>query len=999
MGTTFISLISLFISCFILFLGNGLMNVLMPVRMELDGIGTDMIGLVQSLYYVGLLLGAIYSKNLIIRAGHIRMFAGCVSLGAASILICSLYTDPKIWGLMRLVLGFCNACAFAAMESWLSDASTKETRGKVLAIYNAVVLAGLFVGQFFMNMASPESATLFVVGGMLLTLAVIPIVLSSHAGPKVEEVSTMSLRALFRISPLGVVSCLVSGLIYSAAFNLLPVFAKEYDIVDFQLSLYVGFAILGAFLLQFPVGYLSDRFDRRTVLLCLLLISAGACITVNIMAPLGVIWAVFLSTAITCGIIACTYPLSISEAFDKLRQSEMVAAMGCMILAFSVGGIIGPYSASLVMELLGNAALFYFLALVQVLLAAFVIYRMQAREALPVEDQEHFVMQGAAIPAMVDLDPRTEYVEPEYPLSAQAETVVNVAESDVKAAVKMAKTIARTNPELSVEVAGAVAKVDGINVLDLYAAMREVVPFQILEVTRSIVTAKPDLAYELVTKLAEWYPGQVVSVAAEIGQTFPDLRMEMARVAAESAPESALEVAEYYAKILAEERDALRPADREDDTSEEDAVNIAAEIWEAAPEQALDVAATMVDAVPETAVPVAEGYMSSDLIAAAAELSRKEEQAKAPASLEQFEMAFQQQVDLVARLAEVAPEQAVDVAVAVVEAEPESAAEVAAELVSTLSTPDEMAGETEPVMQTDKTESDTVELESTAEMASRLAEAAPDQAIDVAVAVAEADPENAAEVVTEVLSTMSDSETSETDGQSGKKSGETPSETVAEQPEVSEESEETPEVSGYEVNAEMASRMADALPEKALEVAVAMVEAEPESAAEVAAGVAISLMESETQEAVESAATGVEQEDQEASSAAELVSRLAEVAPEQALDVAVAVVEVEPESAVAVAAELSGSLAEGEPDESSAQVGGEEAPQTETLDEPESEHDAAVELVQRLSEVAPDDALDMAVAVVENIPEAASDLVDMISEGDEAKDEEWMNTLDEKPRD
>ncbi|MEY8216152.1 MAG: MFS transporter [Colwellia sp.] len=411
----FISLLPLFLSCFMLLLGIGLINVLLPVRMGLDGMSTETIGLVLSLYSVGLLFGSLYCTSLIKSTGHIRLFAGCVSLGAVSILICSLYADPVLWGAMRIVMGFCIACAFTAMESWLSDSSSKETRGQVLAIHNAVMLAGLFGGQFFMNVTSPQDNALFVIAGILLCTAVIPMVLSRHAGPVIEDVTPMSLRLLYKKSPLGVISCLVSGMLYFAIFNLLPIFAKEYDIIGFQLSLYMGAAILGAFILQFPVGYLSDRFDRRTVLLVLLIISAVADIAVTALVSLRIEWAVFLVTAVTSGIIACTYPMSITETFDKLRQKEMVSAMGSMILAFAIGGIIGPYAASLVMNSFGGVALFYFLAVIQLLLACFVIFRMVVRQALPVDEQEQFVMQGTAASSAVVLDPRTAYITCQSP--------------------------------------------------------------------------------------------------------------------------------------------------------------------------------------------------------------------------------------------------------------------------------------------------------------------------------------------------------------------------------------------------------------------------------------------------------------------------------------------------------------------------------------------------------------------------------------------------------
>lgn len=774
-----------------MFLGNGLINVLLPVRMGLDGISTDTIGMVLSLYFVGMLAGAFYSKNLILRAGHIRMFAGCVALAAISILICSLYSDPILWGCMRILIGFCNACALTAMESWLSDSASKEVRGKVLGIYQAVVLGGLFVGQFFMNLADPSDTVLFVFAGILLCAAVIPVALSRQSGPVVAEASSMSLLALYRISPLGVVSCLVSGVIYSAIFNMLPVFAKEYGIVEFQLSLYMGAAIAGAFLLQFPVGYLADRFDRRTVLTTLLLISALFGVLVTVFAPMGLFSAMFIATGVTCGIIACTYPISIAEAFDKLRQSEMVSAMGSLILAFSIGGMLGPLTSSLVMKHLGNAALFYFLGLIQVLLAVFVVYRMSVRQALPVEEQESFVMQGAAVQMMVDLDPRTEYVEPEQPLSNEAETAVNIAATDPAAAVKMARAIAMNDPTRGVEVAGAVATVPGIDVLRLYEVMKEAVPYQILNVTRAIVTSKPELASELVRLLAQSHSNQVISVAAEIGLAFPDLRVDMAKVAVSHAPESAIEVAEYYARVMAEEREEVRPADRADDTSEEVMVEIASELWDAAPEQAIDVAVAIVDAAPESAVMVTEELMANTM----------PDETVIGSSEEETEYSIES-VELVSRLTEVAPEQALDVAVAVAGADPDSAAEIAAEVAGAFDEEDIAWSETTE-------ESDNAHSDAALELVQRLSEAAPENTLDVAAAVAEMVPESAAGIAAEVASNMSDEDSAMNISEPDKES------------------------SDSEAAVELVQRLSEAAPENTLDVAVAVVETLPDAASDV----------------------------------------------------------------------------------------------------------------------------------------------------------------------
>jgi len=650
-----------------LFFANGLINVLLPVRMGLEQVNTDTIGLILSLYFVGMLAGAVYSKNLINQSGHIRMFSGCVALSAVSILICSLYSDPLLWAAMRVLLGFCNACAFTAMESWLSDSATKENRGKLLSVYHGTALFGLFSGQFLMNVADPNGSILFVLSGIFLCLAIVPVSLSRHKGPIVEDVSPISMVKLSKISPLGVATCVAGTGAYTSMFNLLPIFAKDYNIIGFELSIYMGVAILGAFLMQFPIGYLSDKFDRRSVLLVMLSGSVLVGIMVPSAAMQGLAWPLITSTMLTGGILACLYPVSVSETLDKLKQNEMIAAMSTMILLGSIGGVIGPYSASLLMNVFGSGALFYFIAALEVALAIFVVYRMSARKALPIGDQESYVMQTAMTALAPELDPRTEYQEPQYALSGQAKTAQELAELDPAAAINMARAIAIDNPDKGVEVATAVAGVDGIDVLRLYEVMKEAAPFDMPQITQAIVTTKPELAYELVSKLAHWYPTQVVSVAQDISESIPELRCEMARVAVESAPENATQVAEYYAQILSEEQETQRPADRVDEDNDQEALDIASQIWESAPEQVLEVAVAIADAAPDSIVEIAAG---------AAEAIHQQETVEYDDSSDDSPSENELAVELVQRLSELSPQDTAEVAGAIVDVIPESASEV-----------------------------------------------------------------------------------------------------------------------------------------------------------------------------------------------------------------------------------------------------------------------------------------------------------------------------------
>lgn len=178
MRNTLFPLIALFSSALILYLGVGLMNILVPSRMGLEGMSTDTIGMVLSMYFVGMFAGAIYSKQLVKRVGHIRAFAGSVAIEAICILAFTLDTNALLWGVLRVLLGFSHACLLTALESWLSDSASEESRGKVLAVYNACIMGGLFCGQFLIGVAETSDDVLFIIIGILFCMASLPILFS-----------------------------------------------------------------------------------------------------------------------------------------------------------------------------------------------------------------------------------------------------------------------------------------------------------------------------------------------------------------------------------------------------------------------------------------------------------------------------------------------------------------------------------------------------------------------------------------------------------------------------------------------------------------------------------------------------------------------------------------------------------------------------------------------------------------------------------------------------
>ncbi len=559
-------------------LGFGLIGILLPVRMGMEGMSTDTIGLVLSMYAVGMLLGGLYCRNLIIRVGHIRIFSASAALGAISILACSLTMNEWLWGGMRMLMGFCIACAFAVIDGWLSDAASATTRGRILATSQVVIMAALFCGQFLLNLAAPTSQTLFIIAGMLLCLALIPLTMSRQTGPVMHEVHSMSFLQLFKLSPLGVVSGFFGGLLYGAMLNMLPLFAGSYGITGFELTLYMASAILGAFLLQFPVGMLSDRFNRRTVLFYLLLINIAATLIIPFSAHSELLYVMMLTTAISTGIFSCLYPMSISETFDKVQRSEMAAAMGGLLSIYALGSILGPSTSSMIMTHFGDDALFDFLASAEALLLIFVVYRMRVSAPLPVEEQESYVMQPLVTGTpLVELYP---YIQQELktPLNLEAQVAITIAESSPAAAVNMVIQIAQTSPEKTAALCAALAQVDEIDVARLFAAITRVAPDLSLEIAKALASNAPDHASELVSWMVEHQPEKLADIVAELASQFP--------------------------AYVPDKTEPLRPADA--DAFHESATDLVTHFAEFQPEQAMEVAAAVVETLPNMASEVVD---------------------------------------------------------------------------------------------------------------------------------------------------------------------------------------------------------------------------------------------------------------------------------------------------------------------------------------------------------------------------------------------------------
>jgi len=597
MTATLLSLFALFLSGFVIMLGNGLINILLPTRLNFESVSTDNIGLIMSMFSVGLLLGGIYTRRLIIRVGHIRVYASCAAMAAISILTCYLWLNEWLWALMRILMGFCIAAINVVADGWLSERATSETRARILATNQIVLLSAMFLGSFMINLASIDQATLYILAGVLLCGGVIPIAMSSASAPDIEDAPAMPLAELVKASPVGVISVLVCGMLLSSLLSMLAVYAQAKSFTGVHLSLLVGAAIIGGVILQYPIGYLADRFERRKVMLYITLIAMFGTLAIPLVIDRELFIIVLLLVSLSSGIISSLYPLGIAETFDRLQHNEMGLAIGAMIIIYASGGIIGPYAMGLVMEHIGVNYFFTAMAGIQLMFALFILYRSRVRRSIPTDQQESFVAQGAAGWVSTELDPRIEYTDATN-LSPAAETALQLAAIDPALALEMVSLVARASPDQVLEVAGALAGVEGIDVSQLYRRVNREAPEQQQELLQTIITETADSSAEFVNVVFdEAQSGDIAQLAAAMTEAVPEQGLEILEAATDAVldenPEMIVDIAAGYLNNVTDSWEDMRYADRLVDVGEQSISDMVSMIAEKAPEQIADISAVM----------------------------------------------------------------------------------------------------------------------------------------------------------------------------------------------------------------------------------------------------------------------------------------------------------------------------------------------------------------------------------------------------------------------
>jgi MFS family permease len=410
---------ALFLGMGFLMMAYGFQGSLLGVRAVQEDFSLTATGFMMSGYFVGYFMGATTIPNLISRVGHIRIFAAFASLASLVVLIHSIFINPYIWFILRVLTGISMVCIYTVAESWLNDRSSNKNRGSVLSIYMVILYGAMGIGMFLLNFSSPKNFQPFILVSVITSLALIPILLTKKKPPTFKKIKAMTLREVYVASPFGMVSSFFYGTIQSALFTLLAVYAASMNFTIFQISFVTFLLAVSGAISQFPIGKLSDMYDRRKVIVIstfgaslfalFAMISSAQMYLPGTLATSKTLFYIFLILFSFCSLPM--FSLILAHTNDYIPKEKFVAAGAGLQFTFGLGAMSGPFLCSIFMNIVGSNGFFVFLFFFHSLIGFFGLYRMRIRESADNPDSQFVAMPSTITPAGIELNPTTEPID------------------------------------------------------------------------------------------------------------------------------------------------------------------------------------------------------------------------------------------------------------------------------------------------------------------------------------------------------------------------------------------------------------------------------------------------------------------------------------------------------------------------------------------------------------------------------------------------------------
>ena len=410
---------ALFTGYGILMIAHGLQGNLLGVRSVIEEFNFIATGTMMSGYFIGYFIGANMVPKLVGKVGHIRVFAAFASIASLSILIHAVFVNPFVWTFGRFLTGFSIVGIFIVVESWLNDRANNRTRGQVLSTYMFITMIGLAIGTLLLNFSSPERYEPFILISLLLSIALIPILLTKRKPPKFKKLSSIKIKDLYKISPFGTVSMFCTGFIHSSLFTLAAVYAATINFTVFEISLLLFLITVSGGIFQWPIGYYSDRHDRRIsiigcaffgALFCALSLTASGASLANMYLATSIGMdkiMFFVFVTLYAGLAIPMFTLNLAYVNDFIPKEKFVAAGGGLQIIFGLGAMGGPMLCSIFMNKFGANGFFIYLMIFHIIIGLFGMYRITRRGTKENPDSTFTPLPRNITPLGIELDPTT----------------------------------------------------------------------------------------------------------------------------------------------------------------------------------------------------------------------------------------------------------------------------------------------------------------------------------------------------------------------------------------------------------------------------------------------------------------------------------------------------------------------------------------------------------------------------------------------------------------
>lgn len=411
MFRAFAAISALLLAAAILLAGNGLQSTLTSVRGKLEGFPTPLIGLLMASYFAGFVVGCRINPGFIKSVGHIRTFVALASIASAATLAHALIVDPAAWALMRAITGFCFAGLIMIIESWINERATNSNRGKILSVYRVIDLGSLTIGNALLVTADPMGFELFAIVSILVSIALVPVALTRSPAPKPIQTAKLDIPRLVALSPVAAIGAPLSALANGAFWAVGPVYALSMGYGTAAVAGFINAAIIGAALLQWPLGWLSDRIDRRLVMVGASVLCSAAAMALSQFGDESQLWLTLLGAAVGAFMIPM-FGLCAAHANDHAPADSAVATNGGLLLLHGCGSVVGATAGGVIISVFGPNALFDYVAIVYIAFAGFALYRITRRAPAPDSAKSPFVpAPSSAAPTVFEIaqeEPKSE---------------------------------------------------------------------------------------------------------------------------------------------------------------------------------------------------------------------------------------------------------------------------------------------------------------------------------------------------------------------------------------------------------------------------------------------------------------------------------------------------------------------------------------------------------------------------------------------------------------